>query len=549
MATDWAADVKKYAANADDAAIAGIVRYCGIALRNRDSAMVAFSDKSETDRVRTNFLQKKLALPHPQSELDAAIAKVGAAMKGDRTKNRVTVYYLLAQEFDQLAMFVSKTAGKTASKAASTLPLAAVAVAPKKPAAKVVPKAAAKVSAAKPVSAVPAVKPAAKAAKAPAAAVGAAAAVAAAKPAKTAAAKPAATKPAAVKTAVVNAPAKAAAAKPAAKQAAVTTKKSAPTKAAVSTAAAAPAAKQGPMAGNTGAAAPAAAKTDAPAPAPAPAPASTGTIAAATALGGAAIAAAAGGVEVVKDAAAKVAGLATDTDSSTVVASGSAPASVAAPTAAAPAAPTPAARPAMAAQSAAASPDDNDSGLGWLYWVLGALVLLALLWFLFNRSPADETGVAAVPTEAAAVAVPPEMPASEAAAGDLAAAPAEGSGSVQIPAGAGVTSELRGGKPVVKVYFDTGKTDLAGAFAVAAGGLKSYLSAHPGTVLNVSGYSDPSGNAAANAELSKNRARAVQTALVAAGIPETSAMLVKPDNSADASVPKDAARRVEVVVK
>ena len=545
MATDWAADVKKYAANADDAAIAGIVRYCGIALRNRDSAMVAFSDKTETDRVRTNFLQKKLALPHPQSELDAAIARVGAAMKGDRTKNRVTVYYLLAQEFDQLAMFVSKTAGKTASKAASTLPLAAVAVAPKKPAAKVVPKAAAKVSAAKPVSAVPAVKPAAKAAKAPAAAVGAAAAVAAAKPAKTAAAKPAATKPAAVKTAVVNAPAKAAAAKPAAKQAAVTTKKSAPTKAAVSTAAAAPAAKQGPMAGNTGAAAPAAAKTDA----PAPAPASTGTIAAATALGGAAIAAAAGGVEVVKDAAAKVAGLATDTDSSTVVASGSAPASVAAPTAAAPAAPTPAARPAMAAQSAAASPDDNDSGLGWLYWVLGALVLLALLWFLFNRSPADETGVAAVPTEAAAVAVPPEMPASEAAAGDLAAAPAEGSGSVQIPAGAGVTSELRGGKPVVKVYFDTGKTDLAGAFAGAAGGLKSYLSTHSGTVLNVSGYSDPSGNAAANAELSKNRAKAVQTALVAAGIPEASAMLVKPSTSADASVPKEAARRVEVVVK
>ena len=506
MATDWAADVKKYAANADDAAIAGIVRYCGIALRNRDSAMVAFSDKTETDRVRTNFLQKKLALPNPQSELDAAIAKVGAAMKGDRTKNRVTVYYLLAQEFDQLAMFVSKKA----SNAATALPLAAVSAAPK-PAAKVAPKPAAKVPAAKPVSAVPAVKPAAKAAKAPAAAVGAAAAAAAAKPAKTAAAKtaaakPAATKPAAAKPAVVKAPVKAASAKPAAKQAAVTTKKSAPTKAAVSTAAAAPA--------------------------------STGTIAAATALGGAAIAAPAGGVEVVKDAAAKVAGLVSDTGSSTVVPSGSASSSVAAPASVTPKVATP-----------AATPSDDDSGLGWLYWVLGGLVLLALLWFLFHRSPADETGAAAVPTEAAAVAVPPETPVSEAAAGDLAAAPAEGSGSVQIPTGAGVTSELRGDKPVVKVYFDTGKTDLAGAFAGAASGLKSYLSAHPGTVLNVSGYSDPSGNAAANAELSKNRAKAVQTALVAAGIPDASAMLVKPDNSADASVPKEAARRVEVVVK
>ncbi|MBN8502190.1 MAG: DUF2853 family protein, partial [Sphingomonadales bacterium] len=60
MATDWAADVKKYAANADDAIIAGIVRYCGIALRNRDSSLVSFSDPKELDRVRNNFLKKKL---------------------------------------------------------------------------------------------------------------------------------------------------------------------------------------------------------------------------------------------------------------------------------------------------------------------------------------------------------------------------------------------------------------------------------------------------------------------------------------------------------
>ena len=206
-------------------------------------------------------------------------------------------------------------------------------------------------------------------------------------------------------------------------------------------------------------------------------------------------------------------------------------------------------RPALAATAATATPAGDGSGMGWLYWVLGALVLLALLWYVLNRGQADETRVAAVQTEAAAAVVPLATPVSDAAASGLAAAPAEGSGSVQIPAGAGVTSELRGDKPVVKVYFDTGKTDLAAAFAGAAGGLKSYLSAHPGTVLNVSGYSDPSGNAAANAGLSKNRAKVVQAALVAAGIPEGSARMVKPDSSADASVPREAARRVEVVVR
>ena len=52
MAEDWAADVKKYASNADEKAIAGIVRYCGIALQKRDSSLVSFTDKEEVARVR-----------------------------------------------------------------------------------------------------------------------------------------------------------------------------------------------------------------------------------------------------------------------------------------------------------------------------------------------------------------------------------------------------------------------------------------------------------------------------------------------------------------
>jgi len=102
---DWVAHVKKYAADADDDAIAGIIRYLGIALRNRDSSLVAFTDKSEVARVRTDFLQKKLGLTHQDAELDEAIAAVGHKMKGDRSKNRVTVYYLLADRFDKLSMF------------------------------------------------------------------------------------------------------------------------------------------------------------------------------------------------------------------------------------------------------------------------------------------------------------------------------------------------------------------------------------------------------------------------------------------------------------
>ncbi len=105
MAEDWAADVKKYVSNANDQAIAGIVRYCGIALHKRDSALVSFTDKEEVARVRDNFLKKKLGLTLSDADLDKALAAVADKMKDDRTKNRVTVYYLLAEHFGKLSDF------------------------------------------------------------------------------------------------------------------------------------------------------------------------------------------------------------------------------------------------------------------------------------------------------------------------------------------------------------------------------------------------------------------------------------------------------------
>lgn len=101
---DWAADVKKYAPNADDKVIAGIVRHCGIALHKADSSLVSFSDQAELDRVKKGFLTKKLELS-TDAEKDAALAAVGAKLKGVSRKNRVTVYYLLAEHAGKLGLF------------------------------------------------------------------------------------------------------------------------------------------------------------------------------------------------------------------------------------------------------------------------------------------------------------------------------------------------------------------------------------------------------------------------------------------------------------
>ena len=105
MAEDWAANVRVYSPAADDAAIAGIVRHCGIALRKRDSSLVSMSDPAEVARVREGFLKKKLGLALPDAHLDEAIADVGALMKDETFKNRVTVYYLLAERFGALDLF------------------------------------------------------------------------------------------------------------------------------------------------------------------------------------------------------------------------------------------------------------------------------------------------------------------------------------------------------------------------------------------------------------------------------------------------------------
>ncbi len=328
MAEDWLADVRKYAAHADEGVVGAIVRYCGIALQSRDSSLVAMSDKQERQLVRENYLKKKLGLTHPDADLDAAVLAVGERMKADRTKNRVTVYYLLAEHFGSLGLFGGATGGSGASAAVAGGAVGLAAMAP------------------------------------------------------------------------------------------------------------------------------------------------------------AAAAAASGG-------------------------------SVNAP-------------------QAVSRHEDNDFNfVGWgcaaAVVVLGAIILAALLaWY------ADRPAVAPAAAPAPVVAAP---------------APAPVAVAEPIPVGAGVTTGERDGKPMLTVYFDTAKSDVTNDLAAAAANVKDYVAKNAGAKLAVSGFNDPTGNAAANAALSKKRAQAVGKALESAGIPAAAIELVKPAETTDTSGDNTNARRVEVVVQ
>jgi hypothetical protein len=99
-------DIKKYTGTVNEAAVQGIVKHLGIALHNKDSSLVSASDPTETARVRDGFMKKKLALTEPDDALDAALKSVLEKMKADRTKERVTVCYLLAEHYGKLDTFV-----------------------------------------------------------------------------------------------------------------------------------------------------------------------------------------------------------------------------------------------------------------------------------------------------------------------------------------------------------------------------------------------------------------------------------------------------------
>jgi hypothetical protein len=75
---DYKTDIAKYTASINDKAVDAIVKFCGIALQSRKG-----------------FATKILGLN--EAESDKIIKQVCEQMKADKTKHRVTFYYLMAE--------------------------------------------------------------------------------------------------------------------------------------------------------------------------------------------------------------------------------------------------------------------------------------------------------------------------------------------------------------------------------------------------------------------------------------------------------------------
>lgn len=193
---------------------------------------------------------------------------------------------------------------------------------------------------------------------------------------------------------------------------------------------------------------------------------------------------------------------------------------------------------ATAATASAAAPVAAASGgVGkWLPWLIAALVvILGISYCAKGKPPAEAPSPAAVPAPAAPAPAPAATP------------PA--TDSFTAPEGAGVLEGMQQDMPMLRVFFDSGKTEVAPEFADKAKALVAYLQGNPDAKAVISGFNDPTGDPAKNAELSKHRAEAVQTALVAAGVPIERTALEKPADTTDTGGSNAASRRVDVVLR
>jgi hypothetical protein len=89
-----------------DALLTGVAKGLGPSIYNNDSARVSGGDQTELDRVKNNFLIKKLGLAD-SAALDSAVTEVIEKMgKSNPNKFRAVAYAYLAKKFGKESLFV-----------------------------------------------------------------------------------------------------------------------------------------------------------------------------------------------------------------------------------------------------------------------------------------------------------------------------------------------------------------------------------------------------------------------------------------------------------
>ena len=85
-------------ATADEALLTAVAKGLGPSIYLKDASMVSCTEQGEKDRVKNNFLIKKMGLtdgPNLDAAVNAVCDKMGSS---NRSKHRAVFYYLLVKQ-------------------------------------------------------------------------------------------------------------------------------------------------------------------------------------------------------------------------------------------------------------------------------------------------------------------------------------------------------------------------------------------------------------------------------------------------------------------
>ena len=102
----YADDLKnKCKMNRDMGVLTKVTIGCGPSIYDNDAQTVAASDKDELDRIKKNFLIKKLGLKDSPALIEGINAVVETYGKSERNKYRAPFYYMLVKHFGKEAVY------------------------------------------------------------------------------------------------------------------------------------------------------------------------------------------------------------------------------------------------------------------------------------------------------------------------------------------------------------------------------------------------------------------------------------------------------------
>lgn len=209
-----------------------------------------------------------------------------------------------------------------------------------------------------------------------------------------------------------------------------------------------------------------------------------------------------------------------------------------------------------------ATPKRDEGGLmKMLLPIIGLLILGALAWALLkscNKTEPVATPVVAsttastttttTTTEVSAASATNNMAMPVASTTDMAVASMPMATTETIAATIISTTEpsvvFENGR--LSFYFATGEAQVAGNAKEKANDILE--AAKQGKKIGISGYTDSTGNAAANEKLAKERAQAVRSFLVANGVPQSQLELIKPQDTTGAAGKDQEGRRVDAYI-